>query len=603
MNALTKQDGYVKLDKDEIQRMYESFDSDSNVLTLFNRCMDTLLNGEILIGRADRKMTPPAKAWHHATWSEWLRKFFRSFWCLGFAAITYVSDAMFGARPMVLDLTSVDVYVMHTIYDESVFRYFLPSGGHASVLETLYMTHGTISTSSQFNYQHELQNVFTRCSKSPTRTGRLCSFMRAIADDYAHEVHKLRCDAIADHRRCDPPLISEHVEAKYNPNNLSSAYSLAKPGSGGADGSPSDGNTDNMQAQYERRGFNPVQKILNMFHSQKPTLHGDMLQHMQKWIDGTQQGAYANQIWLPPGRTVAASPSVEGPDNLLEWRLSRFERIGYLVGYPVALLTGGASSIGGNALSKGGGDNDRLVMYENQREMKIIAKNSIQFLYHVMFSKQHLAEVVAERFQLYAKRRRLEAGTESQPTPNSSSIYHVNSERQTDPLIKQYIPSQRALTDGKTLVPPEQRLQERRKRRRHAESEEGCCVDPEIEERRAAYERGSQQQKEAHDPTRPDDLVRQLMLEHEAQEDAEALAAAIDITVEITSIPEATIVETLYFTGRLEYEWMKQSYSSRYGIPLEAFPPVALVPLRELDAEGNVQPPPAPPKPKTSTAK
>lgn len=402
---------FLRLDDAEIARALAFFDSDANVKTVFHVTMNALLSGNIAFRhKGDTKNryqdSSEHEKWQSMVYCDLCREIVRHLWALGFAVVTYVPDAKYGARPVVMNIERTEVFYFLDVYNTPHFRFFerlqFPDSGGSSTSEFFLGLGGKMGQGLDIN-RREIPNVHVFCTDPPSNEGALRSRIMLLAPDVLFESHLLSCCLEADRRRANPSLVSE----KDLPKADRDAYMITNAGDVG----PS--TAGRVQSSFEGDGSNPAPLSEAQIRSiQRDAMHLDHVGALMK--EGMSRGTLdpglmihrrrlahghsVDEIHLETGRKLTHQLVPESPhEMLIKFRTARMERVMALFSVPMGMMSQ-QSSMG----SKTGMTENLLVIFSDaQKYLKQLLISYMREIYHhihdATFAMDYLVETIEKK--------------------------------------------------------------------------------------------------------------------------------------------------------------------------------------------------------------
>jgi hypothetical protein len=377
VGALNPAEKWVSLDMPHIQRLMQFFDSDLNVRTAFNIRLDALLAGDILFKRKNKIMhDDEEKQWYCETYSQFARDIVRMMWTVGFAPCSFVKDEEYIAKPVVLNMDAVDIEYRISALNQPEWVFYERDEG--------------ITGYDRKPMEHIHTFWWSDCV--PGHAGNMRSYMEALMPDQLYEQQLQGCDLVASSSRCNPPLVSEAVEHKYDPDSVPSGTNSGKMAHGTGDGPRSDAapaGTVNPAAQSvtELRQITDAIRTANAYNTSDIAAISD---EMKRNFARNFQSVPLKQFYLHDGRKYVKHTLAEGPgaEAVLKVQETRTDRVLALLGVPSAMLAQHSTVAGKKVLTE-----NSMMLFSNAQ--KLLKKQLVIYMskmYSVIYSYKHALE-------------------------------------------------------------------------------------------------------------------------------------------------------------------------------------------------------------------
>ena len=415
----------------QVQNALTFFDADPNVITGFNFRMDALLNGGIIFKRQGKVLKDEAKHWLSSQFSALSREILRYRWCVGFVACAWVPDEKYNGRPIVLDLSQIEIRYKRSIFGESDFRYFhQPTNGSRGMLE--------------------IKDVTTFTFDPPDRFGNLRSIIPLLAPDLMHENVVAYYDLVAMKGRALPVMVTEKDREIYDKDNISvplarSPHEMGLSLGGGYPTKPTEANGSTDQSMQI------IHHTEQYYENTAPTMSAPIMNSVESLM---RVPYFQSHIKLDQGRRFINAPQPTGPADLLQFRVARQERAFSLMGVPLSMISNNASMGGGGG---GGGskkeDNNQhtFVMFDNsQQSLKLELISCIKSLFYSINMKAQLTEYLTDthpsKWNAKDAAESAEVTVEIPSMPNEGSLVnYYNSGFITYDALTQYLASKHGI--------------------------------------------------------------------------------------------------------------------------------------------------------------
>lgn len=382
--ALDIRKQYRQLNYQSIVDLLTFFDTDINVRTAFNIRMDALLAGSILFVKKknERKFSTFADSssidsenWYAQTYSQFCREVVRMLWTVGFCPCTFVPDAAYVARPIVLSVEHVDILYRNDAYGQPQFLYYEKDELTPTERKPMPNVH-----------------TFFWPDCIPTRYGELRSYMTALIPDTAYEETLQVCDMMATIVRSNPPLVSEQMLEKYDTENIGDGINRNRSlrlGGGAAPEVPTESTVDTKNHAVETASeVRQVQATLALMNANNTNKLQSIFSNR---LDRRYTKVPLPEYKLDTNRHYVKHILAEGPGELmLKAQLQRTERVMTLLGVPMAMLTESSSTKGRRALS----ESSMQLFNNSQRLLKQQLISYMSQMYSMIYSWKHATEFV-----------------------------------------------------------------------------------------------------------------------------------------------------------------------------------------------------------------
>jgi len=409
---------YVRMDDDTLKRALGLFDNDSNIKTVFQITMNSILSGNIVFrhgGESNRfQESTEDQRWLSHTYGDLCRDIVRHLWSVGFAPVTYVKHPTYVAKPVVLNLERCETYYYKDIFGEPHFRFFerleFPNTsryGSDSVSNLFLGTGGGLGLKVDVN-RREIPNVTVFVSDAPTTDGELRSRIMLLAPDLLFEAHLYSCCWEADRHRCNPPVISQKMSKVPDSKNLSITDRL---------------DTNRIRSVYDGDGNQEGEVRAAQIHQlQADRDHMDhVAAFMQQGMESTNldpsgiikrrkilHNHSIHEMHLDTDRQYARHVLPESPhDMLINFRNARMERVLALFSVPMSMISQ-QSSLGGRTSMT---ENSYIIFLDAQKQLKQLLISYIYEVYRNIYDVMNAYDYVVDTLK------------NKQTAPSSKGLY------------------------------------------------------------------------------------------------------------------------------------------------------------------------------------
>jgi hypothetical protein len=381
IGTLNPAEKWISLDMPHIQRLMQFFDCDLNVRTAFNIRMDALLAGDIVFKRKNQIMHgDEEKQWYSETYSQFSRDLVRMLWTVGFAACSFVKDEEYIAKPVVLNMDAVDIEYRINALNQPEWLFYEREEG--------------ITSYDRKPMEHVHTFWWSDCV--PGKAGNIRSYMEALMPDQLYEQQLQGCDLVAASSRCNPPLVTEAVEHKYDPDNVPSGTNSGKMSHGTGDGprpeapttgSMIGGGPNAAQSVTELRQITEAIRTANAYNSSDIA---SINEEMRRNFARNFQSVPLKQFYLYDGRKYIKHTLAEGPgaEAVLKVQETRTDRVLALLGVPSAMLAQHSAVSGKKVLTE-----NSMMLFNNAQ--KLLKKQVVIYMtkmYSVIYNYKHALE-------------------------------------------------------------------------------------------------------------------------------------------------------------------------------------------------------------------
>jgi len=527
---------YSKISPEVIYTFLRFFDEDPNIQGASEMVNSHLFSGGVHFDRRSKELNEMAREHQSEIWTRFGKKINRYTFALGFYAYSFgQSEDDYQWEPIVLELEQVDVYYVKDIFGRFKFRYF--KRGENSTIDFMNphaMEGGEGSDRDQTREIHGVITVVERPPQAaPNGMFRIHSLIVPLIPDLVQETHMWTCWWIAATKQSQPELITMQEIEKYNELDV---RAISTTGNFYGDGKHVHPDTQRMMDENAQL----VESSLTRQHRIKKQMMGTGLdflsalkQNSEFGVEATrktdQSDLSARRIDLDPGQSVAKGPEAKAPDNLMEFRMARWERTLNTFGISLAMFSNASSLAGGGRnnsiqnVGKGSSETNSSKMFLlSQRALKRRLIQVFTSAYMQMAKGIMIEDYKENQYRLFKKKREIEK------RKNDAKYYKKSIEQNEN--NKEY----------------------------SQEADEADDIDSHVEE---------------FDWNKYDDKE-------------------IQVKVDIPSLPDENVLWNMYTMGVLKYEKLKASLASIHGIQendLESSPKVTLDVLHGIKPEAKTK--------------
>lgn len=355
------------------------YDSDQYVQDAVKIKLNHILGAGITFKRRFHKMDDAATLWHSEKYSTLLRNIYRSLLSLGFAVWTCIPHEDYVGEPVLLDLETVDVFMISDMFGRVTLKYFPKHG---------------VPLTADLNPDVELENMHVIMFTPPRRDGTISSIADALEPDYLFEKDLQLYSKMACKLKCFPALVSQQQSEKRAPADFYSAYSVsAQQGNQGAAAGRTVDHRQTVADEAQRARLHAI-------NAGRPVTASD-------WVRDTPTHMLManNQVWLDADRTLARVEQAQEPNHYIAFSEMREKNVRAWFCIPPG-VAGGKSSDRGS--TTGASANSMTIYNNDQKQIKNRFISIAKTIYGAITNSVNVLELVLEG--VHDKRRKRDDG-------------------------------------------------------------------------------------------------------------------------------------------------------------------------------------------------
>jgi hypothetical protein len=363
-NILSSTD-YVRLNVSQMNELSRRYHNDPIIRIVAEAVRSRVFSGKVRIEKAgareekkvEKKDTDPLEEQYSQIWSSWGMQILEQQEMWGFAAATFVSDPIHGFVPRVLNLLDgIEIRYRVNKFNERLFAFYqrpMPSSGL-----------GPTSL--------PLPNVYVFPDTPPGNRGEIRSKVASLGPVQEHLEMMTRFSLAAESRRCNPTVMTEHVEYNYK-----TEWNPADPSS-----------YPRVTSEQERcmSFVDRLAKHANTFGVSSPGVLLNKADHMLALL--TASGGSPTHH-LDPGRRYVSPQMPEPPADIERLRLSYQQIVMMLWQMPPPVMQ--AESTHGKI---GHNEDSRRMFDESIKTIKDRIAGYMADMYHIMWDKPNMEKEI-----------------------------------------------------------------------------------------------------------------------------------------------------------------------------------------------------------------
>ena len=374
---------WVRVDADQVKRLLNVFDTDTNVQTAYKVRMNSVLSGGIRFRRRFHSMSE----WNSRLFSSYLvdmvMKVYRLKWAIGFAPVTFIPHPLFGWVPRVIDINdNIDIMMKPFANGTSTqYRYY----------ELTYKVPRPKTPLPTDNPNRVLlKDVITLVESEPAIDGSIRSITTILDRGFHLEEVLFMCCEDAYPRMAVPGIISEKPDEKLDPDNLRNPTDpkasstiqrtleqIAKTARSSA-GAPDPQPNVNSNAIV----FNRLINSRSAFQSEARTSFETQARLERMARARTDMG---QQLFLPDGRKLVRQLESRAPDQImLDYMTLRKRTVCELFSCPYHMLSAEGSKAGASPATI-------KVFQDAQKALEQQILNDLHLVYTWIYSQGDVA--------------------------------------------------------------------------------------------------------------------------------------------------------------------------------------------------------------------
>lgn len=386
-NSVFEEADWVRVNANQIKRLLDVFDTDTNVQTAFRVRMNSVLSGGVRVERRYHSMSQ----WNSRLFSNYLcdmaNKVYRLKWAIGFAAVTFIPHPLLGWVPKVLDMNDRIEVLMKPFADgrPTLYRWYELTDKLSNVVST-----PGVNTPNRVL----IKNVITLVESEPAIDGTIRSVTSILDRGYHLEEVLLMCCEDAYPRMAIPSIVTEKPDEKLDPDNLrnpidpslspSIQKTLDQLVKRTSNHSTSTSCGDEPQFRVSSNAI-----VINRLINSRGVFQSEDRQSQETQARWERMARTRNdvgpQLWLQDGRKLARQLESKAPDKIyLDYVMLRKRTVCELFSCPYSMLSSeGAKS--------GNSSNTMKVFSDAQKTLEQQIINDLHLVYSWVYSRGDVA--------------------------------------------------------------------------------------------------------------------------------------------------------------------------------------------------------------------